>query len=247
MAAVALVLFVCDPLLKVFSDTPVPQTILERIEVWCAGNEYESAQFAIRAEAPLPATTVRVGPLTHESGYILPADGITWSFVGTIPLRKNTPCERDGVLVRQAPCDMPDVLLPDRSRDLPARTTQPVWLSFHVPAAAPAGVYRGEVVVASGDVKSALPIELHVWSFALSEERHLFVTTWIDFAKIAKAHQVREWSNEFWPVYGRYLDNMHEHRQNIAWVPWSLVKAYREMDGRLTFDYTLFDLSLIHI
>jgi hypothetical protein len=241
MEAIALLLFACDPLIKVFSDALAPDAPSGPIVVWSARNEVESAQFAIRATAALPGTTVRVGALTHEDGTVLPAGSVAWHYVGTIPLTKNTPCERPGFLSRSAPCDMPDVLLPDRSRDLPANTTQPVWLTFRVPAEAPAGIYRGEVTVTSGALSSTLALELHVWPFALPDERHLLVTNWIDYGRIAQAHNVKLWSEEFWSVYARYLENLHDHRQNIAWVPWSLIRATREADGRLSFDYALFD------
>jgi len=248
MVQVMMVLFVCDPMAKVFADTVAPADAPKRIVVWCARNEYEGAQFAIRSDTALPGTTVRVGPLKHESGYALPADKIAWHFVGTIPLKKNTPCDKKGTLARKAPCDMPDPFLADRKKDIPAKTTQPVWLSFFVPKDAPAGRYTGEVVVDAGGLKSALPIDLNVWPFAVPDERHLLVTNWVNFQRIAEAHKVKQWSDEFWPVYGKYLDNMREHRQNIAWVPWSLVGVHREEDGTLSFDYTVFDkcIEVLH-
>ncbi|MEW6357207.1 MAG: glycoside hydrolase domain-containing protein [Planctomycetota bacterium] len=241
METVLIVLFVCDPLSKIFSDTPPPANAPGAIILQCARNEYESSQFAIRCKTPLPGTTVRIEALTHESGYSIPADKVAWNFVGAIPLVKNTPCEKKETIVRQAPCDMPDQLLADRQKDIPTNITQPVWLTVFVPTDAPAGIYKGSVTVASGEAKNSLPIELTVWPFALPDERHLYVTNWVNFQRIAEAHKVEQWSDAFWPVYGKYLDNMREHRQNIAWVPWSLIKVNQEADGKLTFDYALFD------
>ena len=248
MTQVAMLLFVCDPMAKIFADTPVPASRIAEIAFRCARNEYESAQFAIRSATALPATTVDFGPLKHADGYEIGGDEVRWSFVGTIPLRHNTPCANRAALVREAPCDMPDPLLAERARDIPAGVTQPVWLTVRVPKDAPAGAYRGEVVVSSGRERSSVPVVLNVWPFTLPDERHLKVTNWVNFSRIAEAHGTKAWSDEFWPVYGRYLDNMREHRQNIAWVPWNLIKAFREGDGTLTFDYTQFDrcVELLH-
>ncbi|NOZ24061.1 MAG: DUF4091 domain-containing protein [Planctomycetes bacterium] len=248
METILILLFVCDPMAKIFSDTPPPKNPPGAIVIRCARNEYECAQFAIRSTKPLPGATVTVGALKHESGYAIPPEKMTWSFIGTIPLKKNTPCEKKETIVRQAPCNMPDPLLADRKKDLPKNVTQPVWLTVFVPKDAPPGLYKGSVTVTSGQAKSSLPIELTVWPFTLPDERHLYVTNWVNFQRIAEAHKVKQWSDDFWPVYGKYLDNMREHRQNIAWVPRSLIKVYREENGKLTFDYALFDkyVELLH-
>jgi len=242
MEAVMMVLFVVNPLDKIFYDTPPPREPARVIRVFCARNEYEPAQFAIRAQARLAGVSVEVSPLKHEGGkYVLPAECVRWNFVGFIPITKNTPCAREGVLVRKAPCGIPDVLLEQRTMDIAAGNTQPVWLTFFVPKDAPPGLYRGSVTVKASDKRETLPIELTVWSFSVPKERHFFMTNWFNTGKIAKAHGVEQWSEEFWRVLEKYFRNMAEHRQNVAWVPWNLIKIYREADGRLTFDFSRFD------
>ena len=249
MAAVMLYMWVSDPLLKLFPDTLVDEGAPQKIVVWCARNEYESAQFAIRATAPFLAATVQVSELAHENiQYSLPADCVSWHFVGYIPVQKNTLGTPLSALVRKAPCDIPDVLLPDRTRDLAADFTQPVWLTLFVPKDAPEGIYRGSVTVEAGVEQRSLPIEINVWPFALPDERHLYVTNWFNTHNIATAHGLKEWSDEFWTMLGKYFRNMSAHRQNVAWAPWTLIKVWREEDGRLTFDYSQFDryVELMH-
>ncbi|MBM4083739.1 MAG: hypothetical protein FJ272_03030, partial [Planctomycetes bacterium] len=180
MDAAVMILFVVSPLTKVFSDAPVPSDAPRKVVLWCARNEYESGQIAVRSAQPMTGLAVRFGPLTHESGYALPSDGLRWNFVGAIPLTKNTPCENAATLVRKAPCDMPDVLLADRRRDVPANTTQAIYLTVLVPKEAPPGLYSGKVAVTAGEHEAALPIELTVWPFVLPDERHLLVTNWVN-------------------------------------------------------------------
>jgi hypothetical protein len=241
MDTVLVMLLAVSPLDKVFPDTPVPPQPAQKVVMHCARNESECAQVAVRSARALKGATVRFGPLQHDSGCTLPTESHQWNFVGAIPLRKNTPCENEAALARRAPCDMPDVLLADRQRDIAADTTQAIYLTVFVPKEAPDGKYTGSVVVIAGGKETSLPVELNVWPFALPDERHLFVTNWVNHGAIAQAHKVEPWSDAFFAVYGRYLDNMRAHRQNIAWVPWSLIKVTEMPGGRLQFDYARFD------
>ncbi|MCX6898108.1 MAG: DUF4091 domain-containing protein [Verrucomicrobia bacterium] len=241
MELVLITLFALSPLEKVFPDTPVPPQPAQGVVLWCARNEAECAQIAVRSTQALTGATVRVGPLKHVGGYTLPTEAVQWNFVGSIPLKKNTPCENATTLARKAPCDMPDVLLAERARDIPANSTQAIYLTVTVPKDAPDGRYTGTVTLVADGKETSLPVELNVWPFTVPDERHLFVTNWINHGTIAKAHKVELWSDAFFAIYGKYLDNMHAHRQNIAWVPWSLIKVTEKNGGRLSFDYVLFD------
>lgn len=241
--------WVVDPLVKVFPDTLPSQETKGLIEVRCARNEYEPAQLAVRSEEGMKGLTVHVEPLAHEDGKgRLPEECVRWNFVGFIPLDRNTPSTPPERLVRVAPCQVPDVLRPERRMDVPAKFTQPIWLTFFVPEEAAAGEYRGEVVLSWEGGKVSMPVVLQVWPFAVPRERHLLVTNWFSTSTIAQAHGVQEWSEEFWKVLAAYFRNMAAHRQNVAWVPWRLIRVFREADGRLTFDYSLFDryVELMH-
>jgi len=248
MVELMLTLWVADPLVKLFPDALPPAEGAAVLALQCARNEYEPAQFGIRCNVPLEGLTVQVSPLIHEDGtFTLPAENVRWNFVGFIPLQKNTPAPA-AALVRQAPCEVPDVLRAERTMDLAADRTQPVWLTVFVPEEAPAGLYRGEVTVTAGPVSRSLPVELTVWPFTVPAERHLYVTNWFGTSQIARAHRVEEWSEEFWPVLAAYFRNMAAHRQNVAWVPWRLIRVWREADGTLSYDYSRFDryVELMH-
>ena len=86
-----------------------------------------------------------------------------------------------------------------------------------------------------------VPVELTVDPFTLPDERHLLVTNWFNLDNIAKAHHAEMWSEAFWTVLERYARNMAAHRQNVVFVPWTLIQVAREADGRLSFDYGRFD------
>jgi len=226
---------------KVFRDTVPPENATTTLRLEAARNEFEPAQFAARSDKPLAGLTIETTPLRQAvGGAVIPAENLAWNFVGFIPLRKNT---RDAakLWVRRAPCEVPDPLLDDRKLDLPANTTQPVWLTLRVPRDAKPGLYRGEVRVLAGKESAALPVELTVWSFSLPDERHLLITNWFNVSRIARAHGVELWSDTFWRVLARYADAMATHRQNVALVPWRLIQVTRRRDGSLAFDYSRFD------
>jgi hypothetical protein len=229
-----------DPHVKVLRDVKPPQQP-GTVAMWAARNEYESGQFAIHSAAPLQQVRVELSPLRHSDGKAtIGPEHFTWSFVGFIPLKKNTR-GAEAIRICQAPCEVPDPLLDNRTMDLAAEATQPVWLTIYVPKDAAAGVYLGEAAVIAGGARAVVPVELTVDPFTLPEGRHLLVTNWFNLDNIAKAHKVEIWSEEFWTILERYARNMAEHRQNVVLVPWTLIEVAREADGKLTFDYSRFD------
>jgi hypothetical protein len=239
------VVWVVDPHVKVFRDTLPPEEVAKEpsplISLQAARNEFEPAQIAIRSDTPLAGLRVELSDLRHEDGAaVIPSDKLQWNFVGFIPMPKNTP-RSEGLRIREAPCDMPDPLLADRSQDLPAGQTQPIWITVFVPPDAAAGRYRGEVRLLAEGLQKTLPLELQVYEFAVPDERHFWMTNWFNLHNVARAHRVDIWSDAFWSVLARYAQNMAQHRQNVALVPWTLLDVYKEPDGNLSFDFSRFD------
>lgn len=242
---------VVNPMVKVFEDTRFPQDTTNKVlRVECAANEYEPAQFAIRASVKLEDVTVRLTDLVNkESGDTISFRNLHWNFLGFIPVQRNTfeaECGEhkyipEGEILRGAPCKIPDPLLEVKSITLEANQTQPFWVTVYVPDKTPPGVYRGEVIVIASAFEKAIPIELTVYPLELPKERHLYITNWFEPIHIAKAHSVELYSEEFWQILNRYAQNMAQHRQNVVYTPWQLVKVYQEENGELSFDYSIFD------
>ncbi len=236
------VLWAADPMVKLPRDSRPPEGVPKRVELQCARNEYEPAQLALTATRDVQNVTVRIGTIVHEnSTYTLPRENATWNFVGFVRVEKNTTGTPRSELICEAPADVPDPLLPDRTISVAAGQTQPIWLTIHVPEDAPAGEYAGTVTVAADGEEASLPIKLRVWPFPVPHERHLFYTNWFNYRQVCKFHGVEFASDEFWPVLEAYARAMAAHRQNVLWVPLSLIKTLREPDGTLSFDYANLD------
>jgi hypothetical protein len=232
-----------DPHAKVFRDSLPPNGTLAaagKLYLRAARNEFEPAQLAVRSPQPLKGLAIELAPLEGPEGRALPAEAVSWNFVGFIPLKKNTR-DADELRIRKAPCEVPDPLLGDRSLDVPANSTQPVWITVRVPKDAAPGTHSGHVQITAGGERATLPVELVVLPFALPDERHLFVTNWFRASHIARTHKVEPWSDAHWTLLSRYARNMAGHRQNVALVPWTLIAVTREADGTLSFDYARFD------
>ena len=229
-----------DPHVKVFRDLK-PPAASGTVTLRAARNEYEPAQIAFRADKPLKGVGVEITPLAHaDAEATIAGEAITRSFVGFIPLVKNTPHSEE-IQLRAAPCEVPDPLLEADTIDVEPNSTQPVWITVHIPNDAVPGVYSGQISVAAGDDRVTLPVKLSVDPFTLPDERHLLVTNWFNTSNIAKAHEVELWSEPFWTILERYARNMAAHRQNVVYTPWTLVDVTQEPDGKLSFDYSRFD------
>ena len=235
------VVWPADSLEKIFRDSKPPVPSGKTLRIACARNEYEPAQLAIMAAEDIADVTLELSELESQDHTRLPADSLSWHVVGFIPLTKNTPDTVLEELIRRAPFDVPDPLREETSLSLKAGQTQPIWITARVPKNARPGLYRGQVTVKTSNGQAELPLELQVFSFALPDERHLFVTHWFDFDRIAKTHGAKPLSAEFWVLLEQYARNMAAHRQNVFITPWNMVEITRPAEGRLTFDYTDFD------
>ncbi len=242
VASAELTIWPVSQLKKVFRDTTAEHSKYgDIVRFRVARNEYESAQVAIRCTAPTKCVRFSFGKLVHEStGYVIEKTQ-NWNFVGFIPIKQNTP-HSERIQLRKAPCEIPDPLLASCSTlDLPANTSQPVWLNVFVPKDAPPGTYRGTVAAIAGEERKELQVELIVDPFTLPDKRHLYVTHWFSASRVAKAHKVELWSEPFWRILQHYASLMANHRQNVVHVPWSLIHITHKPDSSLTFDYSLFD------
>jgi len=158
--------------------------------------------------------------------------------VGFIPLAKNTRAS-EAIQIRRAPFDVPDPLLDARSMNLPANSTQPVWLTVFVPKDAAPGEYRGEAAVIAGQARSVLPVELTVDPFTLPDERHVLVTNWFNTDVLSTQYGLE--SEEYWAMLQRLAEMMADHHQNVVLTPLSLVQVYLGTDDEYMYDFSKFD------
>ena len=223
-----------DPLTKVFRDATPPSRRLAPPVAAAARNEYESLQFVLRSSEPLTNVTARVVGLRTASA----------SFVGFVPVRANTPGTPAAELVRKAPGQFPDPLLPPPLARLEANASQPIWVTIRVPKRKRPGDYRARLVVECDQGRVEHPFALRVSRATLPDQRTLWVTNW--FSAVGKRfktfHGVDDFSDRHWQVLEHYARTMAAYRQNVVLTPiYSLINFKVGEDGKLAFGFERFD------
>jgi len=229
-----------DALDKVLPGTTAPADGTAAVAFRGARGEYESAQLVARSDEAIANLRVELSDLAGPDGFI-PATALSARFVGFVPIEANTYNTPREELIAEAPCELPDPLLPDEQLTVPAGRCQPIWLTLQIPVDAGPGAYSGTVRVISDGGTLEVPVEATVWPFAVPNDRHLQYTNWLGAERIAEHHKVALWSEEFWTVLDRYAQAMGEHRQTMAWAPLSWIAITEEADGAYTCDFSRFD------
>ena len=235
--------FAVSDLVRVFEDgynCPEPQ---DSIEIFGIRNEYVSAQCVIKANQDLQNVTVSLSTLKNTtSPASIPADAITWNFVGSIPIEENTPKYRKTDLIRDAPAQFPDFLAEDSEVSVKKGKYKAVYLTIKIPRNAEAGDYKGKVIVKADEADMSLPLHLKVYPLTLPDQRHLMVTEWYSTGNFKKFHGIDSSdSQRFYDMLGVYAGNMAEHRQNVFRVSLGLITSKQAADGSLKFDFSRFD------
>jgi len=172
-----------NAIVKVFQDDAPPRAI-PPAHISAARNEKEPLQLALRSPQALRQVRVEVDPPAHAQGAQLAE--VEVGVVGYVPIDHKTnyystdsPAWHRKYPTSPGACDgwagmWPDPLLPRRTFDLAANTTQPIWITVSVPKDAPAGDYAGRVrLVADGQTLKTIPFTVHVWDFTLPDENHV--------------------------------------------------------------------------
>ena len=246
-----------DSMQKVFKDEMPPATPTELITIDAARNEVVSAQIVLRCDEPMENLLCRVAPLTSETkDQTLPT--LRVRYVGYVAVNNKSP----GYQLRPRPCDYPDPLFDEPPATVPARTAQPIWLTFKIPPTAAPGLYHGSAEIQAtikGSIqKTSVPLTIQVYSATLSEKRTLKISNWFwfDTPQVTKFCGVDElYSEPFWKLMEAVARDMADHRQNVIFTPvtaWTwlqndpaagqdLITAKAGQDNQLEFDFSRFD------
>jgi len=156
---------IVDNMSKVKRGEALPGPVGSEVSLAACRNEHEGFQVVVCPfRERLNGLRLRPGPLRHTNGALIPASQIRYFVVGYLGLPFGAPAE-------EVTEWCPDPLLPGEPIDVEGRGLRVFWADVHVPADAPAGDYRGEVAVTAGSSAEVLvPIELHVYDFALPDK-----------------------------------------------------------------------------
>ncbi|MCC6485512.1 MAG: DUF4091 domain-containing protein [Armatimonadetes bacterium] len=140
------------------------------VQISAARNEHEAFQIILTSlDGAQGRVKVRVQDLRGASGRI-PASSFTTNAVGYVRIFRGEAHE----------ALWPDPLLIGDIPDLKPGENQPVWVSLHVPAETPPGVYRGKVAVrADNGGEVSVPLEVTVRNFCIPKKISLRSSFWL--------------------------------------------------------------------
>lgn len=139
-----------------------------------------------------------------------------------------------------------------------ANTTQPIWLTFQIPAETPPGIYKGTMTLyAKGEKKKMMKITLDVLPEILPppQDWKFHLDMWQHPSAIARINNVPHWSEEHWILMEEPMRMLADAGQKVITAtinkdPWNnqSYDAYEDMitwtkktDGTWEYDYTIFD------
>lgn len=219
------------PTSKVFRDEPLPPDTADGVRIHAARGEYEPFQLVLRPDEALEAVRLECPSLTGPGGEI---GEVTWHALEYY--RSEEQVQPTGFVG-----EVPDTLLAARQIDCAAGVNQPLWVTVRVPRDAAPGDYTGAVRVMAGDRQIAeAPVELHVWDFALPEERSLAVWCPVWEGNL-RQHYGREQTAELLPAY---LQNVAEHRAGQQRMSANPVIEWDEEGNVTRADFAAFDAAL---
>ncbi|MBN1342754.1 MAG: DUF4091 domain-containing protein [Phycisphaerae bacterium] len=202
------------------------------IQIAAARSEYEAIQVAVQAvDEPVTVGDVALTDLVGQAGHKIPATNATRYREHCVYVRR--PSYQSDARVGL----YPDALVPFVSpidgapltewnerrnpkgakydaipRKIAPGFTETFWIDLCVPGATAPGDYKGHVrVTLAGRKPILIPVDLHVWSFALPDiptVRSHFGA----FQRVAAAHGVKPDSPEYVVIEKRYCAAMAEHR-----------------------------------
>ncbi len=230
-----------DSLIKIFPTDAVGTHRLANPELLAARGQHVSVQLAMRSAHPLDGVTAELAPLTGGEGESITSTSVRP--VGYVVVGSHTRNTPEDELIGETPGWYPDPLL-DFPVAVPANRTQSLWVSVAVPEDAQPGVYRGVLVVRSGDHTLArLAFRVKVVEAVVPAAHTLKVTNWFTVGdKVSKQfYGIDEFTPEWWTLLANIGRVMAAHRQNMVITPvMDLVTPHAD-GGQIAYDFTNFD------
>ena len=157
----------CESTYKVAPGRPPPDASSGRVALSAAGRERVAFQVVLRPQSDIGALSVSATDFKGPSGAFVPKSAVTLRRIGTVNV--TVPTDQIGLAA-----EWPDPLLPMTSPWTPVpQKNNVLWCTVNVPPEAAPGDYRGSVLIQYATGNLSVPVNLHVWGFALPRETSL--------------------------------------------------------------------------
>lgn len=231
----------CDATRKVPRGRPVPQAAGDGVCLEAAQNDFEAAQIVVRPARHLRGLTATASELRGPDGATLAADRVQILYVYYHFVQQPT----DATGVRDW---WPDALPPlAKPLDVAAGQNQPLWVLVQVPTGTRPGDYRGQIRLQAEGFSAQIPLDLHVWNFALPQGNHLRTAFGLSVGNIFRYHGAKTEADKR-RVLALYHQSFADHRISpydpapldrigVKFLP-------QENPPRAEVDFTAFDRAM---
>ena len=216
-------------------------------------------QLLIWTTEDIERASIQIGELKSDDGKTIDADHISVRFVRYVLTdsigRNGSGCGIPNDLDSSLAADALDPIdqLPIRSN-----TTQPLWLSVHIPQDAAPGRYSGSITI-KGLPNDPAPLEYSVEvvnrSLPLPRDWAFHLDLWQNPFSVARVHNVENWSDAHMEALNPYMKMLADAGQKVITAsiihdPWnsqtydvyqSMIKWTKKRDGSWEYDYQIFD------
>ena len=238
-------------------DIPdVRKTTRLQLKAW--KGERVNAQAVLWTKAGLTDVSVSVSELRNDSS-IIPQSAISTHFVRYVMTDEFGPgCGQRPDKTKFDSLVVADVLDINKTLDVKACSTQPLWVKVWVPTDAKAGKYKGTLTVSAKDLKPMkLQIEVNVLNRTLPDPKDwvYYLDLWQNPYAVARYYQVPLWSQAHFDAMRPLMKMLADAGQrtitaSIMHKPWngqtedhfdSMITRIKKIDGTWSYDYTVFD------
>ncbi|MEF2247391.1 DUF4091 domain-containing protein [Paenibacillus sp. IITD108] len=190
------------------------------IKLSLAGNEYESFQIVVRADADVEEVKVTLGEFRNGEHQLT---DVQWYQVGYVWIETFKGHPTPEVAELQEPGWYPDPLLPSDSAQLIKDWSNPIWVTVHAPKDAAPGIYKGTVELEINGVSNVVDAEVEVYGFQLPDKPQLPNLFSLNFKYLQEVYgHVKPEMREKWLQYAADYrispDDMTVHPDYVEWA-----------------------------
>lgn len=251
---------------NIFKDTQKPAAAGMKIDLVVARNEFEAVQVLIRSDQAFAINGVGFSSL-RQGNRLIAAANLSYNFVEYEWLQNSSAFGSQPITnyTRKGPGYFPDGLSNESRCDVPAGSTQAVWIKLYVPKKTAPGYYTGEVTLNTTQGQFKIPVVLAVQDVTIpdSDKSSFTSAMWMQYygplswdggpkgygdLKHHFGCEVR--STKWWALMDSYAEMMKTYRSNDLPVNYHfmLIDGGSSLDshtGLYKFNWSVFD-KVIH-
>jgi len=190
---------------KVMQHDPAPDDKLKPVQIYSAGNEYESIQIVVYPSKDLRNFRIIPGDLRSDAGAVIGSDQITVRKVEYVHvIRPTDDYGKPGWYPEPLP-------LMEKPVELTQGKNHPFFITVHIPKDMAAGDYKGAFRMVADAWEKEIPVNVHIWNFSLPDRTSVRSAFGIGTESIRSYHNL-ESDEELKQVTDKYYSALRDYK-----------------------------------